>query len=208
MVSQRSSVGAAAESTPRIGFLTRPNEGRFVVQDFARFPVSLEWELGQAYLSACGTKGFVQDKTPIPFAINNDGALSRNAADVFFESLLAADEAGSLDPEIFVLELGIGLGLFAHVFLDAVRERSATEGKDYYDRLHYVAGDYSGRMLLDACRHGIFENHPGRYLLRPVNALDPAAHLRGDALLGQRERAFQAMFLIGLDHPADPGVIQ
>ena len=116
MVSQSSFAGTGVGARSRIGFLTRPNEGRFVVQDFARFPESLEWKLGQAYLSACGTKGFVQDKTPIPFAINNDGALSRNAADVFFESLLVADEAGSLDPEIFVLELGIGLGLFAVKF--------------------------------------------------------------------------------------------
>jgi len=77
MVSQSTFVGTGAGPRSRIGFLTGRNEQRLVVQDFARFPESLEWELGQAYLSACGTKGFVQDKTPIPFAINNDGALSR-----------------------------------------------------------------------------------------------------------------------------------
>jgi hypothetical protein len=100
MVSQSSFASTGAGS--RIGFLTRPNEGRFVVQDFARFPESLEWELGEAYLS---TKGFVQDKIPIPWAINNDGTLSTNAAEVLFQSLRQAEETGSLEGDIFVLEL-------------------------------------------------------------------------------------------------------
>jgi hypothetical protein len=54
---------------------TRPNEARFVVQDFVSFPESLEWELGRAYLSACGNKGFIQDSSPIPYAINNNHPL-------------------------------------------------------------------------------------------------------------------------------------
>jgi hypothetical protein len=128
---------------------TRPNEARFVVQDFVCFPESLEWELGQAYLSARGNKGFIQDSSPIPYAINNDSTLSANAAELFFQSLLASEAAETLEPDIFVLELGIGVGLFARFFLDAFRHRCAAEGKDYYDRLRYVAGDYSGQMLLD-----------------------------------------------------------
>jgi len=112
-----------------------------------------------------------------------------------FQSLLTADENGSLEDDIFVLEIGVGLGLFARYFLDAFQDRCAAAGKDYYERLHYVGGDYSGRMLLDACLHGVFENHPGRYLLRSVNALDPAADLGRDPLLGQLERPFRAVFL-------------
>jgi tetratricopeptide (TPR) repeat protein len=100
-----------------------------------------------------------------------------------------------LEEDIFVLEVGLGVGLFARLFLDAFRARSAQEGKDYYERLHYVAGDYSGRMLRDACQHGIFENHPGRCLLRQLDALDPAAALREEPLLGEQERPFRAVFL-------------
>jgi hypothetical protein len=152
-------------------------------------------EIRQAYLSARGSKSFIQDASQIPYAINNDTTLSGNAAELVFQSLVAADAAGTLEPDIFVLELGVGVGLFARYFLDAFRHRSAAEGKDYYERLQYVAGDYAGRMLLDACRHGIFANHPGRYLLRPVNALDPEAGLRDDPLLGSLERPFRAVFL-------------
>jgi hypothetical protein len=89
MVSQSTLRGPAPDAKLRIGLLTRAHEGRFVVQDYARFPQSVEWELGQACLNACGAKGFVQDKAPISWAINNDGILSGNAADLFFQSLLA-----------------------------------------------------------------------------------------------------------------------
>jgi hypothetical protein len=106
-----------------VGLFTRPNEARFVVQDFISFPESLEWKLGQAYLSARGSKGFIQDASPIPYAINNDSTLSGKAAQLLFQSLVAADAAGSLEPDIFVLELGIGVGLFARFFLDAFRHR-------------------------------------------------------------------------------------
>jgi tetratricopeptide (TPR) repeat protein len=173
--------------------LARANESRLLVQDFTRFPQSLEWELGQAYLSAAGTTGFVRDH--IPHAINNDGTLSQSAAEVLFQSLLAADESGTLEPDIYVLELGIGIGLFARYLLHELRQRCAATGKDYYDRLQYVAGDYSGRMLLDGCRNGVFRDHPGRYLLRTVDALDPAAGLRADPVLGGVERPFRAVFL-------------
>src|SRR5437764_2338 len=112
-----------------VGLFTRPDEARFVVQDFVAFPESLEWKLGQAYLSARGSKSFIHDARPIPYAINNDSTLSGNAAELLFQSLVAADAAGSLQPDIFVLELGIGVGLFARFFLDAFRERCAVEGK-------------------------------------------------------------------------------
>ena len=47
--------------------------------------------------------------------------------------------------DIFVLELGIGVGLFARFFLDAFRERCQKEGRDYYERLTYIAADRSER---------------------------------------------------------------
>ena len=58
--------------------------------------------------------------------------------------------------------------------------------KDYYDRLTYVAADRSEQMLVDACRHGIFAHHPGRYLLRVADALEPG----GILLLGKVETLF------------------
>jgi tetratricopeptide (TPR) repeat protein len=169
---------------------------RAVVQDFRPLADSIEWDLGQRYLRERGNKAFITDPEPVPFAINNDGTLSQKAAEVLFTSLTAAEQAGTLESEVFVLELGLGVGLFARLFLDAFRRLCVQHGRDYYDRLCYVAGDYSEKMLLDACRHGIFANHPGHYLLRVVDALCPERGLAQDpALGGHAGTPFRAVFL-------------
>lgn len=170
--------------------------GRAVVQDFCPLAESLEWRLGQSYLRESGNRAFTSDPEPVPFAVNNDGNLSVSAAEVLLTALDAADRAGTLGPDVFVLELGIGVGLFARFFLDAFRELCEREGRDYYDRLCYVAGDYSEKMLLDAARHGLFANHPGGYVLRVVDALCPEKGLAADPLFGPPGgRPFQAVFL-------------
>ena len=88
--------------------LAHAQAGREVVQDFCPLADSLEWELGQQYLKERGNKAFISDASPVPFVVNNDGTLSRNAAEVFFTSLVEAQKAGTLEEDIFVLELGIG----------------------------------------------------------------------------------------------------
>jgi hypothetical protein len=169
---------------------------RAVIQDFCPLADSLEWHLGQSYLRERGNKAFTTDPEPVPFAINNDGNLSMHAAEVLLAALAAAERAGSLGPDIFVLEVGIGVGLFARFFLDAFRTLCAREGKDYYDRLCYVAGDYSEAMLRDAVRHGIFANHPGRYVLRVVDALAPEKTLAADPFYASAgSRPFHAVIL-------------
>src|SRR5262249_38001676 len=78
----------------------------------------------------------------------------------------------------------------------AFRDLCAQHGTDYYERLTYLAGDRSEPMLVDACRHGIFAQHPGRYRLRVLDALDPAAGLRGDPdLFRHGPRPLRAVFL-------------
>jgi tetratricopeptide (TPR) repeat protein len=174
----------------------KAQSGRSVVQEFTPLAESLEWELGQQYLRDRGNQAFLGDAMPVPFVINNDGTLSHNAAEVFFASLTAADKEGTLEPDIFVLELGIGVGLFARYFLDAFRDLCHKNGKDYYDRLCYIAADKSEQMLRDACRYGVFANHPGRYRLRQVDALFPGEHLPHDVMfVGKPGRPLRAVFL-------------
>src|SRR3954451_14258777 len=93
--------------------LAQAQSSREVIQDFVPLAESLEWDLGQQYLRDRGNKAFISDASPVPFVINNDGNLSRNAAEVFFTRLVEAEKIGQLEPEIYVLELGIGVGLFA-----------------------------------------------------------------------------------------------
>src|ERR1700691_4045309 len=123
--------------------LAKAQSGRAVIQDFVPLADSLEWELGQEYLRQRGNKAFLSDASPVPFVINNDGTLSRNAAEVFFANLQESEKTASLEDEIFVLELGIAVALFARYFLDNFREICAKNKKDYYERLCYIAADRS-----------------------------------------------------------------
>jgi tetratricopeptide (TPR) repeat protein len=166
------------------------------VQEFVPLADSLEWELGQEYLRERGNKAFIGDASPVPFVINNDGALSRQAAEVLFANLVAAEKAGTLERDVFVLELGVGVGLFARFLLDAMRDLCLEHKKDFYDRLTYVAADRSERMLLDLLRHGVFANHPGKVKVRAVDAMQPDAALPRDAMFtGRSGKPFRAVFL-------------
>ena len=175
--------------------LAQAQASREVIQEFVPLAKSLEWELGQQYLRERGNKAFIADASPVPFVINNDGTLSRHAAEVFFASLQAADAAGTLEDDIFVLELGIGVGLFARFFLDEFQALCQKHKKDYYERLCYIAADRSERMLLDVLRHGVLGNHPGRYRVRQIDAMQPET-LRGDACLRHMKgKPLRAVFL-------------
>jgi tetratricopeptide (TPR) repeat protein len=187
---------ASAPSSLAEQVLSHAQSGREVIQEFVPLAESLEWELGQQYLRERGNKAFISDASPVPFVINNDGTLSRNAAEVFFASLVDADKAGTLEDEIFVLELGIGVGLFARFFLDHFKELCLKHGRDFYERLCYVAADRSERMLLDVLRHGVLGNHVGHFCVRQVDAMKPDEALPGDVRFRNlKGRPFRAVFL-------------
>jgi tetratricopeptide (TPR) repeat protein len=182
--------------TPSLGEQVLAQAGRAVVQDFVPLADSLEWQVGQEYLRQRGSQAFLGDAAPVPYLVHNDGTLSRQAADVLFASLQAADQVGSLEPDLFVLELGVGVGLFARYFLDEFRALSERHHKGYYDRLCYVLADRSERMLRDVCRHGVLAGHPGRYRLRLADVMNPGESLPQDlAFLGRTGPPFRAVFL-------------
>jgi tetratricopeptide (TPR) repeat protein len=172
----------------------RASDERLALQEFCPFPQSLEWELGQAYLREKGSRAFLRDAQTVPYAVNNDGSLSLAAARLLFAALHETEQEQKLEEEIRVLELGVGVGLFARLFLEAFRALCRQHGVDYYDRLVYVAGDYSARMLRDGGRHGAFAGHAGRYCLRVVDGLDPVAGL-GQDRTGCDAPPFRAVFL-------------
>ncbi len=87
------SVSGSSQSTAE-AILAKAQSNRPIIQDFVPLAESLEWQLGQEYLRQRGNKAFLSDASPVPFVINNDGTLSRNAAEVFFASLLDAEQQG------------------------------------------------------------------------------------------------------------------
>lgn len=70
----------------------KSSAARFVIQDYCPLAHSLAWELGQSYLDR-GSRAFSGDQH-IPYAINNDGDASVEAAELLLSSLTACVEAG------------------------------------------------------------------------------------------------------------------
>jgi hypothetical protein len=56
-------------------------------------------------------------------------------------------ERNALPTELYVVELGVGNGAQARVFLDEFVAADAEHGREYYRRLHYLMCDYSGYVL-------------------------------------------------------------
>ncbi|CAN5667389.1 hypothetical protein BH18ACT2_BH18ACT2_01140 [soil metagenome] len=78
---------------------------------------------------------------------------ARNVASVrdligeLFASWDRLGERDALPDELYVIELGVGNGSQAQVFLDTFRAVDAERGRDYYRRLHYLMCDYSAHVL-------------------------------------------------------------
>ncbi|MCC7105720.1 MAG: hypothetical protein IT307_11295 [Chloroflexi bacterium] len=86
---------------------------------------------------------------------------------------LAARRA--LPEELHVLELGVGNGNQARVWLDEFRRMDAERGTDYYRRLHYLMGDYSAHLLNLARRN--VRHHAERLSCLVLDATRPTETL-------------------------------
>lgn len=81
----------------------------------------------------------------------------------------------ALPEELYVLELGVGNGNQARVFLDELKRMDRERGADYYRRLHYLMGDYS-QHVLDLARKNV-EDHAEHVSTLPLDALHPTQTL-------------------------------
>jgi hypothetical protein len=96
---------------------------------------------------------------------------------------LAARRA--LPEELYVLELGVGNGNQARVFLDELRRLDTEHGRgDYYRRLHYLMGDYSPHVL-ELARKNVAHHaeHVSSLVLDALRPTDTLGFLRYKAFL-------------------------
>ncbi len=142
---------------------------RSCVWDFnARYWKDLDlWEksTGRGYEQAL--PGGVSD------AHNHDAA--RAVIRDLFEVWDALADGDALPEELYVVELGVGNGTQAKVFLDEFRVLDAGHGRDYYRRLHYMMCDYSPHVL-DLAREAVGE-HRARISSFALDATAPSTTL-------------------------------
>ncbi len=134
-----------------------PDEGRLYLEDFGRPSQSIIWAFNRAFwehLPAWETtfqRGFL---AALPGGVS-DGThpvFWRDRLTAFLDLLDDLDARGLVPDEIYVLELGVGTGHQAKVWLDTFRALCAERGRDYFPRVRYLMSDYSHEVLRTARR--------------------------------------------------------
>ena len=73
---------------------------------------------------------------------NHPDAVADGVAD-FWTLLIELDKRGHLPPEIFALEIGVGSGTRAGLWLDRFKALDEARSTSFYPRLRFLLGDYS-----------------------------------------------------------------
>jgi hypothetical protein len=132
--------------------LLRHQADRLFLEDWAAGSHSCIWRFNSLYWSALdlwekATGRSYEQALPG----GESDARNRAAATDLISDLMAAwdrlDRVNALPEELYVVELGVGNGNQAKVFLDEFRDLDRRHGKGYYERLHYLMCDYSAHVL-------------------------------------------------------------
>ena len=89
----------------------------------------------------------------------------------FWTLLRDLEKKGQLPPEIFTLEIGVGSGQRAALWLDRFRALDEERGTNYYPRLRFLLGDYS-LPTLDRAMDAV-SAHRDLVSVIPLDALNP-----------------------------------
>jgi hypothetical protein len=118
------------------------------LEDFCSFRYSIAWEFNKLYWhrlsdweKATG-KGYEQALPGGRSDANHAEAIADGVAD-FWTLLKDLEKQNQLPTDIFVLEIGVGLGIRAALWLDQFQSLDRQRGTNYYPRLKFILGDYS-----------------------------------------------------------------
>jgi hypothetical protein len=142
------------------------------LEDFTRFNDSLEVRVSRVYWKKRGDRAFTNRE--VPNDITNDGVIASRAAEVLFAHCEQSDAAGRRGRPVRVLEMGVGLGLFARLLIRRFTALCDRSGRDFHQRLVYYASDYSVSNLLDIVRRRTLAEFGDRVRLGVVDAMEPS----------------------------------
>src|SRR6516164_2649804 len=117
----------------------------------------------------------------------SDARNTAAARDLILDLFKMWDELGNrraLPEELYVLELGVGNGGQARIWLDEFVELDRRHGRDYYRRLHYLIGDFSAHVL-DRARQAVAHHgdHVSGLVLEATRLSGSIGFLAGKAFL-------------------------
>ncbi|MCC6624667.1 MAG: SAM-dependent methyltransferase [Deltaproteobacteria bacterium] len=148
------------------------------------FDQSLIWKIHDAYFAARGIDAWNQGEVPF-FSTSNYGSATQHAR--FFADVVTSQiEAGRLRPdqEVWVLEVGSGVGRFAANFLRALEISAGDAGREVFARVRYVMSDYSEKNLRQAAETHHLKHYveSGRVVMALYDLREPRRLQRLDGL--------------------------
>lgn len=167
---------AIKPSTPDPG----SGQGRIYLEDFHSLRSSIVWDFNQLYWQRLKDWEHATGKSyerALPGGVS-DGhhpqAISDSARD-FWKLLKDLETRNQLPPEIFILEIGVGLAMRAGMWLDRFCALDQEHGTNYYPRLRFLLGDYS-LSTLERSRPAV-KKHIDLCSFIALDALDPTKTL-------------------------------
>ena len=150
--------------------------GRLVLEEFCRPSQSLIWAFNRTFwqqLSAWELtfqRGFL---SALPGGVSDgtNPAFWQDRLTAFMDVLDDLDRRSLVPEEIYVLELGVGTGHQAKIWLDTFDALCAERGRDYGRRVRYLMSDYSHDVLQVARR--AVDEHGEQVSCLNVDASDP-----------------------------------
>jgi hypothetical protein len=168
-------VDGLASALKTIGSVEEQNN-RIVLDDFRPFRESLIWRFNHMFWERVGEwesasgRGFEAALPGGKSDANDPQAVADTVAD-FWRLLSDLDAHGQLPQEIYGLEIGVGSGEHARLWLDALKALDDQHGAGYYSRIRFVFGDYS-LFTLERARAAVGAHAPLVQLV-PMDALNP-----------------------------------
>jgi hypothetical protein len=144
--------------------------------DFHPYRECLIWEFNRLFWrhlgdwEAASGKGF-EAALPAGSSDANHPAAVADSAKKIWERIHETQLKGQLPAEIVGLEIGVGTGARAAAWLDAFKGIDAEAGTGYYNRMHFILGDYSPTSLERAM--AAVKHHQGHVVGVPLDALNP-----------------------------------
>jgi hypothetical protein len=178
---ERAVAGLAAE--------TGTTSGRRYLEDWRRASESCIWDFNSLYWNALGLweEATGQEYEQALPGGESDARNAEAARDLILELFRIWDDLSvrkALPQDLHVLELGVGNGNQARVWLDEFQRLDREHRGEYYRRLHYLMGDYSPHVL-ERARQNVNE-HADHISTLVLDARTPSrtlGFLRGKAFL-------------------------
>jgi hypothetical protein len=123
-------------------------KGRVYFEDYQSFRKSIVWQFNRLYWQrvkdwekATG-KGYEQ-ALPGGKSTGTDVEGVKQSVEEFWKLLKELETASRLPQEIFILEIGVGMGAHAGLWLDHFCALDQARGTNFYHQLRFLLGDYS-----------------------------------------------------------------